>query len=146
MMKPKAALVKDGFTEPNGKVWTAGMENSRGRLSAAGIERCKQLSAEGWQIEGYALVAQPTGSTAPREVEKVKVQTGEKVIADIPINPLRDEAVWEAYANVDGKVQSVGMRTVDNVCGNSLTYCPCKSPRVWVDHNRQAVVNFKPRA
>ena len=144
MMKPKAALVKDGFLP-------AGSEDKRGRLSGAAIERCKELAAEGWQIEGYALVAQPTGSTAPREVEKVKVATGEKVIADIPVSPLRDEKVWTAYANVDGKVVSVGMRTVCNTCHSSITYCPCKSPVVNMGHlpgvatDATAVVNFKPR-
>ena len=137
MMKPKAALVKSGFLP-------AGSENKRGRMSAAAIAECERLvSEEGYQIEGFSLTAQPTGSTEPREVERVKPDNGAKVIADIGA-PLRDERQWTAYCNVDG-IHTVGMRTVCNVCGNSLTYCPCRSPRVWVDHTREALVNFKPR-
>lgn len=134
MMKPKVALVKDGFLPP-------GSENKRGRLSGAAIERCKELAASGWAIEGY--VSSKSDNTAP-VVEKVKAQAPGKEIADIG-NPLRDESYWEAYANDTEGVKSIGMRTVCNVCGTSLTYCPCKSPRVWLDYDREAVVNFKPR-
>ena len=133
-MKPKEALVKDGFLPP-------GSENRRGRLSADAIDRCKALAAQGWKIEGYEVSS--SNSTAP-VVEKVKVATGEKTIADIPDYPLRDESMWEAYANHNGLVK-IGMRTVCNNCGCSLTYCPCKSPMVWVDHEHQCVVNFKTR-
>lgn len=131
-MKPKVALVKDGFLPP-------GSENTRGRLSGAAIERCKELAAGGWDIEGY-VSSKSTGSPV---VEKVKVAAVGKEIADIG-NPLRDESVWEAYAVHDGKNVPVGMRTVDNLCGNSLTYCLCRSPRVWLDHDLEVVVNFKP--
>lgn len=134
MMKPKVALVKDGFLPP-------GSENKRGRISLAAIERCKELAAQGWKIEGYEV--SQSALSAP-VVEKVKVLTGEKVIADIG-NPSRDENQWEAYANVNGKLVSIGMRAVDNVCGNSLTYCFCRTPMVWVDGDSRVMVNFKPR-
>lgn len=142
MMKPKHALVKDGFLP-------AGSENTRGRLSGAAIERCKELAAQGWEIEGYVTSKSKSPDAAPT-VEKVKVQAGVKEVADIgPM--LRDESYWTAYANVNGKTQTVGMRTVCNNCHNSLTYCPCKSPVVnfghlsGVDTDCTAVVNFKPR-
>jgi hypothetical protein len=136
MMKPKHALVKDGFLP-------AGSENKKGRLSGAAIERCKELASTGWEIEGYSVSDTPDSSGAA-VVEKVKVVTGEKTIADIG-NPARDESMWEAYANVNGKIVPVGMRTVDNSCGNSLTYCFCRTPVVNVDYDAVAVVNFKPR-
>lgn len=136
MMKPKVALVKDGFLP-------AGSENKRGRLSADAINRCKELAAKGWQIEGYEVSKTEKSADAPK-VEKVKVSTGAKEIADIG-NPLRDESVWEAYGNHNGEVKPIGMRTVCNTCHCSLTYCPCKSPVVWIDYDAAVVVNFKPR-
>lgn len=135
MMKPKVALVKDGYLPP-------GSENKRGRLSGDAIERCKVLAAQGWDIEGY-VSSKPTEGAAP-VVEKVKVQAGSKEIADIS-EPFRDEGYWKAYGNHNGTNIPIGMRTVCNQCGNSLTYCPCKSPRVWVDYDAQVVVNFTPR-
>lgn len=138
MIKPKAALVKSGFLPP-------GSENKRGRMSAAAIAECERLvTEEGYQIEGFAIASQPTGSTAPREVERVKPENGVKAIADIG-EPLRSEKDWTAYANINGKVVPIGMRTVDNTCGNSLTYCPCRSPRVnHLDSTDSVLVNFKP--
>jgi len=138
MIKPKVALVKDGFLP-------AGSENKRGRLSAAAIERCKVLAApveqggKGWQIEGYEAVKSSTPD-APPVVNKVKVSTGATEIADIG-EPFRHEEAWEAFTS-EGPV---GMRTVCNTCHSSLTYCPCQRPVVNIDHMRTGVVSFKPR-
>lgn len=140
MMKPKAALVKSGFLPK-------GSENKRGRMSAAAIAECERLvTEEGYQIEGFSLATASVGSTAPREVERVKVVPGEKVIADLPAMR-HDPDVWQAYCNVDGKIVEplAGPKTVCNVCRNSLPYCPCRSPRVWVAGGSEAMVNFRQR-
>lgn len=127
-MKPKVALVKDGFLPP-------GSENVRGRLSGKAIERCEALAAQGWDIDGYQ-VSKTSNSTAP---VVLKVKTDSNTIADVP-EPTRFESDWTAWV---GK-QPIGMRTVCNNCRCSLTYCPCESPRVWLDHETQGVVYFKP--
>lgn len=137
MIKPKVALVKDGFLP-------AGSENKRGRLSAAAIERCKVLAApvsqggKGWQIEGYE--SKSTTPDAVATVEKVKVTTGATTIADIG-EAFHHEEAWQAFTS-EGEV---GMRTVCNTCKSSLTYCPCQHPVVNIDHMRVGVVSFKPR-
>ena len=130
-MKPKDALVKDGFLPE-------GSQNKRGRLSAAAIARCTELASQGWQIDGY-VTSQSASQDAP--VVKKVAQSNVKEVADIG-EPYRDENYWTASA--DG--HPVGMRTVDNVCGNSLTYCPCPHPRVWVDFDHEAVVQFSPKS
>lgn len=128
-MKPKVALVKDGFLPE-------GSENKRGRLSGEAIERCKALAAQGWAIDGYSVSEEST-PTAP-VVEKVKADPN--AVADVP-DQSRSETDWQAHTDT-GKV---GMRTVCNVCRNSLTYCWCPHPVVWVDAGVESVVEFKPR-
>lgn len=130
MLKPKVALVKDGFLP-------AGSENKRGRLSAAAIERCKELAASGMKIEGYESKVSNTGE-APT-VEKVKVSNS-STVADIG-EPFHHEEAYQAFTS-EGEV---GMRTVCNNCKCSLTYCPCPKPVVNLDHERTGVVFFKPR-
>jgi hypothetical protein len=135
-MKPKAALVKAG-------ILPAGSENKRGRLSLDMIEKVKELAIANpsWNIEGYE-VSKPTAATDKPEVVKVKNNgTG---ILDVP-DEAKSESLWEAFVNDNGKTIPVGMRTVDNVCGNSLTYCRCASPKIWLDHAREGVVYFKAR-
>lgn len=132
MMKPKEALVKDGFLP-------AGSENKRGRLSQAAIDRCKELVAQGWAIEGYANSSTPNSTPTAATVSKVKVETGVKVIADIG-NPTRDER--EVVAKANGR--TLGMRDVCT-CGNSFTYCWCDTPTAWVDGNGPYAVTFHPR-
>jgi hypothetical protein len=127
-LKPKDALVKDGFLPP-------GSEKQRGRLSGAAIDRCKELAGQGWDIEGYSVTVS-SDSTAATVVQKVKADPN--AVVDIP-NPTRDETAMTAWA---GDV-NVGMRKVCNNCRRSLTYCPCPQPRVWVDHETQAVVHFR---
>lgn len=140
MMKPKAALVKDGFLP-------AGSENKRGRMSAAAIARCEELVTLGWQIEGFQSVksskpADASAAAKPATVERVKVDSNR--IADVP-DMRRDERDWSASVIVDGKTRPVGFRTVCNGCGNSLGWCYEETSRVWVDANLEAVVTFKPQ-
>lgn len=132
MMKPKAALIKDG---------TIPTKMGKGRLSGEQIARCKELAAMGWDIEGYT-VTKSTAADATPVVEKAERHDPNRVF-DIP-DESRPESVWRAYRHDDGKQVTVGMRTVCNACGTSLTYCRCEHPRVWVDHNAEAVVYFKP--
>lgn len=129
-MKPKEALVKDGFLPP-------GSENTRGRMSKDGIARCEQLAASGWHIDGFS-VTKSSDSSVPDTVVKVKVDPNR--IADVP-EPSRHEDDWTARTS-EGVI---GMRTVCNVCRNSLTYCHCLQPRVWIDHEHESVVSFQRR-
>lgn len=133
MMKPKEALVKDGFLP-------AGSENTRGRLSGAAIARCKELVALGWDIEGYANSSTPNSTPTAATVERVKVETGVKTIADIG-PALRDETAL--IARFQGK--TIGMRDVCAQCGNSFTYCPCTNPVKWIDSDTVGAVTFHPR-
>lgn len=129
-MKPKVALVKDGFLP-------AGSENKRGRLSGAAIERLKELASQGWAIDGYT-VTKPTAATEKPAVEKVTVDPNR--IADVP-DESRPEDEWQAFTTAG----EVSMRTVCNICHSSLTYCHDTLPRVWVDFETEGVVSFKPR-
>jgi hypothetical protein len=129
-MKPKEALVKDGFLPP-------GSENIRGRMSKDAIARCEQLASQGWQIDGFQ-VKKSSDTAAPVEVERVKVDPTS--IPDVP-DQTRPEQSWTAHTS-EGEV---GMRTVCNVCRNSLTYCFCPVPKVWIDHQTEAAVYFKQR-
>lgn len=129
-MKPKEALVKDGFLPE-------GADRKRGRLSLAAIERLKDLASTGWDIEGYSVTDAPD-ATGAAVIEKVK--TDPNAVSEIP-NEYRAEANYTAHA--DGK--EIGMRTVCNIDRRSLNFCVCAHPRVWVDFDREAVVVFKPR-
>jgi hypothetical protein len=131
-MKPKEWLHKNGHIEVIG----------RGRLSGAHIALIQEAVANGVQIEGYSVVSgnQNTETTTAPTVQRTAVDPNR--IVDVP-DAVRDEREVEAFYREDGKVVKIGMRTVDNVCGNSLTYCHCESPRVWVDSDRQVVVNFR---
>ena len=131
-MKPKEWLHKNGHIETIG----------RGRLSAAHIALINEAVANGVQIEGYSVVTPTKESTGAPEVKRTAVDPNR--VVDVP-DVARDERTTMAFYRNDGKVVEIGMRTVDNVCGNSLTYCRCESPRVWVDYDQQVVVNFKPR-
>lgn len=132
-MKPKEALLKDGFIS----------EIKRGRLSADAIERCKALAALGWDIEGYS-VSKSTGPNDAPVVERVKVTKSTEIV-DIG-DEIRPEIQFRAMiVDNDGKVKEVGMRTCCNVCKASLTYCPCAVSYVWLDHESQAAVAYKPR-
>lgn len=119
MMSPKEALAKDGKIP---------VSMGKGRLSSAGIERCKELAAQGWSIKGYEV--QSTSTAAAPVVNKVAVSNGEKAIADLP--PMRyDEKVYKAVSDVPVFGKTVfGMREVCQFCGSSLTYHRCDTPIV----------------
>jgi hypothetical protein len=134
-MKPKAALVKDGFVEGD-HTWSPGDENQRGRLSKAAKTRLDELAALGWQIDDLSVGQSSTG-----EVTVTKVKSDPNAVVDIP-SPTRDESALQAFS---GTIK-IGMRTVCNNCRRSLTYCPCEQPRVWLDHETQGVVYFKAKA
>lgn len=122
-MKPKEALVKDGFLPP-------GSEKQRGRISLLADNRCKELAAAGWKIDGY--------ESKGDAVEKVK--SDPNAVIDIPAARI-DERTVRAFTS-EGEV---GIRTVCNNSGVSMTYCPCPTHKVWLDHDREGVVYFKPR-
>lgn len=117
-MKPKVALVKDGFLP-------AGSENVRGRLSRQAIERCMELASQGWDIEGYA--AKGSVAEGTREVTKAPVPVGEKVIHDIVYRFPLDTP---AHAFHDGKKIVVSMREACGNCRVSLVCCSCGRPNV----------------
>ena len=125
-MKPKHALVKDGFLPK-------GSENVRGRLSLAAKNRLAELVAMGWDIEGFSI------NKATAAVEK-RPKNDPNTVIDIP-DESRSEFLWRAYAGG----REIGMRTACNTCKASLTYCRCQSPRVWLDYDREVMVVFKPR-
>ena len=133
-ISPKKWLYDNGHTDTLG---------GRGRMSKAHKALIMEAVANGVAIEGYAVVDKATAATdKPAKVERVAPNPNR--VVDLP-DMTRDESKVMAFYREDGKVVEVGMRTVDNNCGTSLTYCPCESPRVWVDYDRQVVVNFKPR-
>lgn len=122
MMKPKVALVKAGFLP-------AGSENVRGRLSLAAIEKCKELAAEGWQIEGYA-----TSQTKDiKSGESKTVVTKEKVIHNSSevVEPRyrfgQDAVNTHEAVTRDGRVYD--MRQACR-CGYSLNGCMCNEPAI----------------
>lgn len=136
MIKPKVWLHKHGHIETIG----------RGRMSAAHIALIHEAVANGEQIEGYSVVSGtvPANTTATPAPTVERTKTDPNRVVDVP-DVARFEDETEAYYFNDGKAVLIGMRTVDNVCGSSLTYCHCESPRVWVDYDRQVVVNFRTR-
>lgn len=132
-MKPKEALVKDGFLP-------AGSENKRGRMSAAGITRCEELSAMGWQIDGFAVSKPSADTSKPVTVERVKVDVNRLV--DVP-DALRSDKDFTLVRKSDGKpIHAVGMRNVCQGCASSFTYCPCPSP-AFLDNTGLVPVEFR---
>ncbi len=135
-MKPKEWLLKNGHIK----------EITRGRMSRESIALIEEAVKNGVIIEGYSNYTAPAKPVSEAGIEKpvsrIEKSNGTGILA-IPDNPLRSEELWEAYANIDGKIKSIGMRTVCNTCKNSLTYCPCKSPLVNLDYDLVGVVNFR---
>lgn len=140
MIKPKKWLYDNGHI-------TAEDMGKRGRLSAKNKELIMAAVANGVAIEGYSVVkadkSDNTDTPAPVQVERVAAADPNRIV-DVP-NVTRDEREIMAYHFVDGKKKEIGMRTVDNICGSSLTYCHCENPRVWVDADVECVVNFQSR-
>lgn len=138
-IRPKEWLVKNGHLP-------AGSENARGRISRENIALIEAAVASGVDILGYSRSG-PASTVEPPKVERAAAQPA-TVVADIgdPTHPeleRREGGLYlrEAFA---GTV-NVGMRTVCNNCKRSLTYCLCESPKVWVDHSTESVVNFRTR-
>ena len=136
-MKPKQALVKDGFLP-------AGSENKRGRMSGAGIERCQYLvDHEGYTIEGFAkssAAGKPAVESAKPEI--VRVKTDPNRLVDVP-DALRSDKDWTLIRSSDKKaIHAVGMRNVCQGCGNSFTYCPCRVP-TFLDNTGIVPVEFR---
>jgi hypothetical protein len=126
MMKPKEWLVAQGHLK----------EAGRGRMSREHIALIQAAVASGVEIEGYSTPKPAPVKAVEPKPEKVE-STG---IVDVP-ETVRHEADWQAF--VDNR--EVGMRTVCNGCGNSLTHCYEKFSKVWIDHTREGVVVFKQR-
>jgi hypothetical protein len=130
-MKPKEWLYKNGHIK----------EIGRGRMSREHIALIEQAVRDGVTIEGYGISSvvpkSETEKSAPM-VEKVAV-AGNRVM-DVP-DERRPESSWTAHTS-EGEI---GMRTVCNGCKNSLTYCYCPQSRVWLNHETEGVVFFKPR-
>lgn len=134
-MKPKEYLYKHGHIK----------EIGRGRLSREHIAIIESAVKDGEVIEGYSASTAPTGPVKEKTVvEKTVVRSDPNVVYDVP-NPSRDESRVEAYTFSNGESVSVGMRTVCNNCRCSLNYCPCPTPKVWIDHTTEGVVKFKER-
>lgn len=131
-MKPKQWLFDNGHIS----------EIGRGRLSRDHISLIEQAVRDGAQIEGYAVsTAAPKTEAEKSEPAVEKVRHDPNRIMDVP-DERRSESVWKAHTFVNGDKVNVGMRTVCNTCRSSLTYCPCRAPIVWVDHEATGVVTF----
>lgn len=122
MMKPKVALVKDGFLP-------AGSENKRGRLSGAAIERLKELAAAGQKIEGYSV-----SQSAPVDnSESTTVVTKEKAIntAGTVVEPFyrygEDGVNTHEAVTADGRVFDLKQACR---CGYSLVGHICEDPAI----------------
>lgn len=136
-MKPKQALVKDGFLP-------AGSENQRGRMSGKAIERCQYLvDHEGYTIEGFAksgASGKPAAESAKPEI--VRVKTDPNRLVDVP-DALRDSRDWTLVRKDTGKpIHAVGMRNVCEGCKSSFTYCPCPVP-TFLDNTGPVPVEFR---
>jgi hypothetical protein len=134
-MKPKQALVKDGFLPP-------GSENKRGRMSAAAIARCEELVAAGWKIEGFESVKPVSVSTDKPTTEVKRVSVDPNRLVDVP-DALRSDKDFTLVRKDTGKpIHAVGMRNVCEGCGSSFTYCPCPSP-TFLDNTGRVPVEFR---
>lgn len=131
-IKPKQWLYDNGHLEVIGK----------GRMSRAHIALIEDAVRSGVNIEGYTAEKPVLATDKPVDVKRIAVDPNR--VVDVP-DMTRDERDTVAFYMADGKRIEIGMRTVDNNCGSSLTYCSCESPRVWVDFDRQVVVNFGTR-
>lgn len=133
-MRPKDYLHSKGLIDN---------PNQRGRMSLAHKEIIEQAVRDGVQIDGYTVSQHQPASAEVNAPVKVERKSSDG-IADVP-NEVRPEASWEAYTYVEGVKREVGMRTVCNGCRCSLTYCHCRTARVWVSSEFEGLVNFTPR-
>lgn len=136
-MRPKEWLAKNGHIDN---------PNQRGRLSKDHTALIEAAVRDGAKIDGYSVTpALDTGSpTAPFVAKVERTSVDPNRIADVP-EARRPDTDWVAHIYVDGEKTQVGMRTVCNVCHNSLTYCYCTQPQVnhiGLDTEAQAMVTF----
>jgi hypothetical protein len=110
--------------------------NQRGRLSAEHKALIEAAVRQGVKIDGYAVSAKPAEG-AEVAVEKVSVDANR--IYDIP-DETRPETSWTAHVYIGGDKHAVGMRTVCELCSNSLTYCHCRGPVVSVGNETYLVM------
>lgn len=127
MIKPKVALVKDGFLP-------AGSENKRGRLSAAAIERCKELAAAGMQIEGYSLKDSKVKDSAgkpEKTVVKEKVTNPASTVQEPFYRYGEDGVNTHEAVTVDGRVYDLRQACH---CGYSLSGHVCDNPAILTEN------------
>lgn len=123
-------------------------EITRGRISRdnnAWID--EQITNGAFTISGMT-VAKPvvsTGAVPAKPTVKRTVASSAKVIADIPESPFRDEDMYDVADETGKRLAGIGMRNVDNRCGNSFTYCMCREPRIYYG-DREVSVTFIPKA
>jgi hypothetical protein len=110
----------------------------RGRMSLPNRAFIEDAVRNGVLIEGYSPDNTAPVGDGPVPVSRVAVDPN--AVVEVP-DESRPELSFQAYVGTN----EVGMRTVCNVCWRSLNYCHCESPRIWVDYDREGVVNFQPR-
>lgn len=115
-------------------------EVKRGRPSRQFVEWGEALVREGYLIKGMTISSTPaikTEETKPAEVKRVK--RGGTEIAEL-IPQMRGEDV---IPYVNGKPWRMGIKGTCNLCGNSLTHCPCPKPMVFLDYKTSVAVDFR---
>ena len=132
---PKDALLHYGKIE----------KISRGRISQTNHEFLAERVKAGDRISGYTPEVIKSDSTSaikkarPGTIRNSAPKAVGKEIADLP-DECRPERYWEAFCDT----QVVGMRTCCNLCKNSLCYCFCPVPKVYVD-NKEVAISFRQR-
>lgn len=118
-------------------------EITRGRISGENHSRIAQAIANGLVLSDYNKGNESKATKTTRAAKpKVKSVSSNDVVADIRYTYPEDE--FTAYRFDGTKKIPVGMRTVCNTCRNSLVGCFCGEPKIWVDHNTEAMVYFSP--
>ena len=133
------------YSSPKEALLAAGRikEITRGRISRdnnAWID--DQIAKGAFTISGMTVTKSSSSTAAP--IVKRTVQAAAKIISDIP-EVFRDEDMYDVADESGNRMPGVGMRNVDNRCGNSFTYCMCREPRIYYG-DREVKVTFIPKA
>ena len=134
-LRLKEALVKAGKIPAT--------DNKRGRPSVQYKEWAQDLvDNHGYDIIGFVKSGGSAPSTPASVVKPTAAAPKPKSggIVDVP-DEVRSESLWNAYLND----KRVGMREVCVNCSNSLTYCRCGTPMLWVRFDLKGPVTFKPK-